>query len=135
MKWTNCEGLENLDFTLRSMHSNCVSFNEFKEWIYLMIENYENLPTYFFDFLDADNLNEIYRLINSDRHASNAHINLTSGERRALYGIAYKRGRFTKENPSEICTEKTALKNLEQNSHILQRFRETFPFIKLDWVD
>ncbi|AIK95502.1 hypothetical protein [Candidatus Odyssella acanthamoebae] len=120
------------DFVMSAKYAGAITFEDLKEWIYfkLKINDYE-LPTFMFEILEAEKFydipTELTRLI-----LNHCQGEFTQTEHRALYGIAYKRGFYSKENPCELCTEKTALKNLEKNPHILERFKQTFPFIKLE---
>ncbi len=127
--------LKDFDFAMSAKYSGAITFEDLKEWIYFKLESEEHeLPTFIFEILEARNFYDIpldvTRLILNQRAEE-----LSQAEHRALYGIAYKRGFYSKDNPCELCTEKTALKNLENNPHILERFKQTFPFIKLEWAE
>lgn len=111
-----------------------IDFKEIIEWMYYKIKINDNLPTFFYEGVTASTLNELFKIIGKEYYLK-FHSGLNSSEQRGTCGIGYKRGFYSKENPCELCTEKTALKNLEKNPHILERFKETFPFIKLDWAD
>ncbi len=122
---------EDLAFVRVARYSGAVLYHEVIEWGYAQIKKYDNLPTFIFELVECDENQDMFSQI-SVFHSKHLRANLTNREHRALYGIAYKRGFYSKENPCELCTEKTALKNLENNPHILERFKEIFPFIKLD---
>jgi hypothetical protein len=92
------------------------------------------LPTFFYDLLDTKQLSDFEAIVDK-RIPEELKATFTNSEWRALVGIAYKRGLYSKDNPCDICTEKTALNNLEENPHILERFKQTFPFINLEWAD
>jgi len=123
-----------LSFARSCKYSSAITNLELQNWIYYLIETYDNLPTFIFDLIEV-NLNENIFLKIPLLHAKFIIDSLNNSEHRALYGIAYKRGFYSKDNPCELCTEKTALKNLENNPHILERFKQTFPFIKLEWAE
>ncbi|WP_010299839.1 hypothetical protein [Candidatus Odyssella thessalonicensis] len=123
---------ENLSFIMDAKYSGTIHFPELIEWLYRQIKIYSDLPTFMYDLIDSHEEGDIFRRIPLP-HSKYIYTNLSNSEHRALIGIAYKRGLYTKEDPCDVCTEKTALKNLEKNPHILERFKQTFPFIKLEW--
>jgi hypothetical protein len=123
-----------LGFVTNCHMSGAISFNELIEWIFLQIKREDNLPTFIYSLPDAKDFSELrhimgrtikLKLINS----------LTKLEEEALLGIAFKRRLYTIQELNQLCTKKTALKNLEKNPNVLTRFRETFPFIKLEWLE
>ena len=106
----------------------CLSSNHdrrAKKWldIVLMDTPTEELPNYFFNLVDADQdhfANDIGYTPGS---------NLSRYEKYALEGIAYIR----KVRPliDMVVKEKTALKALQNNPQILERFKKFFPFVEI----
>jgi len=119
---------DDLGFTTTSLIGNVISFEEFKEWIYFVIEQSNDVPDYIFDILDAKEKFD-YTLRVSQIIGYNPYWECSKQERYALYGIAYKRNA---KHESDAVLREEALKALEKNPHILQRFRETFPFIDFE---
>lgn len=105
-----------------------ITFNEFKEYLYFVIKNnsIDDLPNFIWDLIDLEEENKlhIYDIIGfatSD--------NFTKGEIMAMYGIGIKRFGEIYDMP---ISKKAALKALDQYPSILKRFKETFPFIKIE---
>ncbi len=99
-----------------------VTYNEFRQFLYLLIAHNEDLPTYIFDLLDLED-----QYSGSIIKTIPFHCSMKASDGYAIKGIAYKRG-LTEEEPGTL-SRKAALKALEQNPHIEDRFREVFPFI------
>lgn len=116
-------------FVLMSKLSGAISFEELKEWGVSIISRDETLPIFIYELPYLKEFSEFSQIFSHFRD----YYNFNKSEKNAFFGIAYKRGHFTTASPSEVCSEKTALANLEKNPHILEKFRETFPFIKLDF--
>ena len=97
-------------------------------YLYFVIKNnsIDDLPNFIWDLIDLEEENKlhIYDIIGfatSD--------NFTKGEIMAMYGIGIKRFGEIYDMP---ISKKAALKALDQHPRILKRFKETFPFIKIE---
>lgn len=118
---------EDFNFVLGCLYSQAINLAEFRIWIERIIETtpVENIPFYIFDLVDFDGyLFEISKIIGfvPDDYLSN-------DEKNSLYGIAFLRGADIYD-PS--VTRDEALKAVERNPNILERFKSLFPFINLD---
>lgn len=118
-------------FVLASRFSGAILFQEIIDWCFYKIESFSDLPTYIFDIVSTSSISELRDAVGILQYGR-FNYELSDAEWEALTGIAYKRGFYTKEDPCDVCTEKTALENLEKNPHILKKFKQTFPFIKLE---
>lgn len=117
-------------FALASVGSGALTFEEFHQWIESIISCEENLPTYVFDLYDTKTLSEAeYSFGTGTLYNLSAYLNLQSKESEALWGIAALRGGDLKDWEVPI-TEKTALKRMEQYPHVVERFRQLFPFVE-----
>ena len=106
---------------------------EFEIWCYECIKTQKNIPTFVFDILDIG-LDAFIKTKNYIFLRDNSGKEFTKGERNTLRAISYLRGRKTEADLRDLgTTSKTVLKALENNPHILERFKEVFPFIKLDF--
>lgn len=114
---------EDLGFVLDCLYSGAISFDEFKEWLYLVIERTDEVPFYVFDILDLKNKFDFKPLITI---GFVPHWDHTEKESDAINAIAYKR---RPDYVSDAVSREEALKALEANPHIENRFRESFPFI------
>jgi len=101
-----------------------ISLNEFKEWIYFVIENHDDIPSYFFEILDLNHKFE-YNCLRIMGFAPKWEYNDASLD--ALVGIGFKRGAIT---TNDNLTREEALRALERNPHIEKKFYEMFPFLK-----
>lgn len=108
-----------------------ITFAEFEMWVDLIVSQYDNLPTYFFDFYGIESIkdarNAFYPRFNAPPSSG-----LGDKEAEALWGIAFIRFPDRDKDLSSI-SRKTALKRLEEYPHVVERFKKTFPFIKLDF--
>lgn len=121
------ENSEDIDFAGTCVISSIITFEEFKKWLYLIIEQSDQIPEYVYDVLDLNRKFDFtlrsYQILGFDIGYEG-----TISEENALYGIGYRR------NPnyrSDAVSREEALKALVENPHIEKRFREMFPFI--DW--
>ncbi|GAA0398495.1 hypothetical protein GCM10009133_04160 [Cocleimonas flava] len=116
---------DDVGFAKACLVSGILDFNEFKQWIYHVIEIQKDVPLYFWDILDIENKFDFKPL---SVMGFNPYWKHTKIEDYALEGIGYKR---RDDFVSDAVPREKALKALEENPHIERRFRELFPFI--DW--
>jgi len=114
------ENSDDLGFALSALACQAITIDEFKEWVGFVIGNFQ-YPEEFVDLLDAQFIVDACKAIPftptlADREAIE----------KALYGVAYSRfsGLFDASVP-----EPAAREALSQRGDVLDRFRETFPFI------
>ena len=120
---------EDIGFADACLIFDAVSWDEFREWLYFLIGELDEVPTYFFDLLDMKDRTECLCHSHESMGFSGG-TNLTKGEFSALTGIAYKRGFYdTPIDYDPVITRRGAMKALARSPHIEERFRETFPFI------
>ena len=126
MKWAIYkENCEDLGFALACLDYQAITIEELKKWldIVLMDTPTEELPNYFFNLVDADQghfANDIGYTPGS---------NLSRYEKYALEGIAYIRK--VRSLIDMVVKEEKALKSLQNNPHILERFKKFFPFVEI----
>ena len=126
MKWAIYkENREDLGFALMCLSYQSITIEELKKWldIVLMDTPTEELPNYFFNLVDADQ----GHIGNDIGYAPSS--NLSRYEKYALEGIAYIR----KVRPliDMVVKEEKALKSLQNNPQILERFKKFFPFVEI----
>ena len=126
MKWAIYkENSEDLGFALACLDYQAITIEELKKWldIVLMDTPTEELPNYFFDLIDGD----VFDIFKNMSYVP--HDNLSRYEKYALEGIAYIR----KVRPliDMVVKEETALKALQNNPQILERFKKFFPFVEI----
>ena len=126
MKWAIYkENSEDLGFALACLDYQAITIEELKKWldIVLMDTPTEELPNYFFDLIDGD-VFDIFKNMNYVPHSS-----LSRYEKYALEGIAYIRK--VRSLSDMLAKEETALKSLQNNPQILERFKKFFPFVEI----
>jgi len=102
-----------------------ISLEEFKDWIYFVIEHYDGeIPGYFFKILDLKhrfdyNSFEIMGFV--------PHWEFDESDYDALTGIGFRRGTLVSDDQF---TREEALKALERKPYIEKKFYEMFPFLK-----
>ena len=126
MKWKiHKENSRDLGFALTCLAYQAITIEELKKWldIVLMDTPTEELPNYFFDLIDGD----VFDIFKNMSYVP--HDNLSRYEEYAVEGIAYIR----KVRPltDMLAKEETALKALQNNPHILERFKKFFPFVEI----
>ena len=119
------ENSEDLGFAISCFFNRAITSDEFKKWleIVLMDTPTDELPNYFFDLIDGD----VFDIFKNMSYVP--HDNLSRYEEYAVEGIAYIR----KVRPltDMLAKEETALKALQNNPQILERFKKFFPFVEI----
>jgi hypothetical protein len=119
---------ELVGFVTTSLVCGAIDSNEFREWCDLVIANndVESLPQYVIELSMSKGslMPGIYNVIGFVPHWDHS-----DGEADALQGIAVKRKKVEGEWSSISNDE--ALKALRENPEIEDRFRKTFPFIRM----
>jgi len=118
-------------FAENCLMSGAISQDELRQWLYHVIESADDIPTFVFDLLDTKDLRIMFRGLNGPLGFFPCS-DLNTGESDAITGIAYKRGYYDGPRGHDVYIDRdTALAALEQNAHILKRFRDTFPFVEI----
>lgn len=121
------EDSDDLGFATECVTADALTFDEFKTWIYGIIEKSDNYPAFLLDIAAIDEkfdftLNTM-RVVGFEPHWRHS-----DAEYLAIDGIAYRR---FPDHESDAAPRSKAIAALEQNPQIEKRFREMFPFI--DW--
>lgn len=114
-----------IGFVLSSLFSSAIDIDELHQWTYKLLEDHEvdDLPPYIFDLMEFEGpLAKVYKLVGFVPSWGG-----TEEERAALFGIAVKRKRERYEWP---IPPEEALRALERNPALMERFRKTFPFLR-----
>lgn len=101
-----------------------ITLDEMKDWIYHVIEFYDDIPSYFFRILDLEhrfdyNSFEIMGFV--------PHWEFDESDYDALTGIGFRRSTLVSDDQF---TREEALKALERKPYIEKKFYEMFPFLK-----
>lgn len=119
---------DDVGFALTCLISGVITFEEFKDWIYHVIEHedVDDIPGYFFRILDIDNK---FDFTNRATEVMGFYPGFgpTKDESRAICAIGYQR---FEGYHSDFVNKERALSAALRNPQIVQRFRNTFPFIK-----
>ncbi|KGQ67894.1 hypothetical protein ACLRAA_06205 [Gallibacterium anatis] len=117
-----------IGFVKSTLIAEAITLKEFNNWVIFIINNHpiDELPIYIFDLIDFKGyLCDLTNIIGFVPYSG-----LNDNENYALYGIALKRfGKIVDCPISYQC----ALDALNNNPQVLIRFKETFPFIELDF--
>lgn len=117
-----------IGFASTCLAAGAISFSEFKEWIFFVIENSEDVPPYMFEILELENRLDYIRAAREILGFQPAW-NADERELCALDGVGYKR---FKNFMSDASGREKALKCLDANQHVEALFRYAFPFINLE---
>lgn len=124
------EDSDDLGFVIECLMSGAISMGEFNQWITMMIESYDDLPHFVFDLIDLKYEDRAklgnWRTFDGFVPSWQA----TSGQIAAIDGIGFAR------NPdfeSETLRRDEARSALTRYPEIAVRFRQTFPFIELEF--
>ena len=120
----NKDSNNDMGFVLSCLSAGLINFDQLKEWLFYVIEQQDDYPTYFFDIIDLEDRRDFYEYEVIGYSPSWGYTDKTF---KALRGIGYKRWPDYK---NDGVSRKVGLKHLEANPHIETRFRETFPFIE-----
>lgn len=115
---------DDLGFAKYCFISGVISFNEFKEWLYYVVEIQNDVPPYIWDLIDVPNklaFNPVEII------GFNPYWKHSQEEDYALIGIGYKQN---DDFENDYVDRANALNALSNNNHIESRFFETFPFLK-----
>lgn len=120
------EDSTDIGFAVTCLIAGVITFEEFKDWLYFVIERSEEAPSYFFDILDVKEKFD-FTLKVSKYLGFWAAWNATDHELDALQGIGFRR---FPEFHSDASQREEALRMLAENPHVEKQFREMFPFIE-----
>lgn len=115
-----------IGFATTCLIASVITFDEFKQWLYLVIEKSDEVPSYVFDILDVDGKFS-YTLKTRDFMGFHPSWNCTTEEEMALDGIGFQRFDCFR---SDVSMRDDAMRALEKHPYIEQKFREFFPFIE-----
>ena len=115
---------DDIGFVHACLIPGVINLDELKEWIYFVIEHYDQTPSYFFRILD---LNHKFEYNAFEIMGFVPGFEPKKDEYNALIGVGFKRGAI---NSNDNLTRKDAIKALERNPHIEKKFYEMFPFLK-----
>ena len=115
---------EDIGFAASCLTAGILSFDEFKQWLFWVIENEDDVPNYVWDIID---LKEKLDFVPLRIMGFNPYWEHTDDEDDALDGIGYTR---RSDFNSDAVSRSDALQKLADNSHVEDRFKATFPFIE-----
>ena len=118
-----------LSFAMDCLSIGAISVSEFKAWLEIVIRDnpIDDIPGYIFDILDSNNIKlDIYKILGSSLSTV-----LSKQERKAVYGIAYTRRPDYGAGYDVSVSKSVALKALQNNPQILERFKKFFPFVEI----
>ena len=119
-----------IGFIVAAKGKRAITTEEAIQFFYGLIAQYDDLPTYIFELIEAKSYGLHFREVVPFPFSSG----LSDTEDKALYGIAYYRGILTPK-AQMYPTKPTALKHLRANPQLEKRFMETFPFIDYTPID
>ena len=120
---------QDLSFAMDCLSIGDISVPEFKSWLEIAIRDnpIEDIPGYVFDILDSDNIKlDIYKILRFSLSTV-----LSKQERKSVYDIAYTRRPDYGIDYDVSVSKSIALKALQNNPQILERFKKFFPFVQI----
>ncbi len=124
------EDSKDLGFASLCLTFGALTLDDFKQWIYYIIEysDIDDIPTYLFDYLDVGeengpNFHEVVPWVPCSGLKDDTDYNSVSG-------IFAMRGGYNNMNYEPRVSKGTAIRALKNSPHIEKRFRESFPFIE-----
>ncbi|MET8774419.1 hypothetical protein ABZV58_05250 [Nocardia sp. NPDC004654] len=116
---------QTIGFVVSCWYNDVIELAELRKWCeHVIITNeMQDIPHYMFDLVNVDSPGEILDIIGFLPGE------VSRQEDRALYGIAFGRGRDVFDPP---LSRTAAQRALQARPDVLQRFRDVFPFIELD---
>ena len=116
-----------IGFATTCLIGGVITFSEFRDWLYFVIKNTDEVPNYFFDILDIEEKFD-YTLQTARLLGFHPGWDATDIELLALDGVAFMRFPNYQTDASE---RDEAISALQKNPHVAKLFGEFFPFI--DW--
>ncbi|AOF54024.1 hypothetical protein BKG91_10810 [Rodentibacter caecimuris] len=118
---------QDLSFALDCLYCQAINLEEFKLWIYRIIEtsSVDEVPVYFYDLLDFDD--SLFKLSKVIGFSVKSYLSC-EGEY-SIYGISYIRGIDVFDSP---VNKLEAISYLKLNEEILSKFKFFFPFIYIE---
>jgi len=115
-----------IGFASTCLIGGVITFHEFKDWLYYVIENLDDVPSYIFDVIDLEEKFD-YILKAGKILGFDPAWEASKRELLALDGIGYKR---FKNFRTDASSRQNSLDALVENEHVESLFREIFPFIE-----
>ncbi|KMK52213.1 hypothetical protein RO21_02135 [[Actinobacillus] muris] len=120
---------EKIGFSIVCLYSGVIKFNEFKQWLYNLINNtdVDKLPSYIWDLIDVEtgeNAN-ISLIVDSDTNSG-----LDEEQENALMAIALERDPILFKDFDPHITKKKAFRAFKRFPSVLNRVKEEFYFIE-----
>lgn len=126
MKGFTFEDSSVLGFALKCQIKGIITFEEFKWFLYEVIDknNTQDIPVFFWDLIDVsyEKMLHLEQIIGFSPYCT-----LSDDENNALYGIGYIRW----DDYSCPINSSYAMECLNENMHILERFKKMFTFIEI----
>jgi len=101
-----------------------ITIQEMCDWVYYMIEQCDDLPPYMYYLMDAKCCSSLHEIIGFRTNSG-----LNSKEIHSLIALSYCR--FPEEEWDSNIPKGFAIGALKRNPQVVERFKETFPFIEL----
>jgi len=115
-----------LGFATTCLVGGVITFSEFKDWLYYVIANSDDLPNYIFEIIELEG-KFAYTLNARKIVGFDPAWDARGEELLALDGIGYTRFEKFKTDASN---REQAINSLSENKHVEALFKEVFPFIK-----
>ena len=120
------ENSTTIGFVVSCIFAGAIDKQELQQWADHVLVSTDSHPLYIVELSTFDEtLFHIFRVIGFVPHCD-----LTDPEKVALVGIAFVRGR---EQFEPVPSRDQAMAALGAQPHVLARFRDTFPFISVDY--
>jgi hypothetical protein len=121
------EDSKKIAFVSASLLEQAINIQEAHKWVYCMIEKYDELPTYMYFLMEADNWASFRKIIDFNISLKSKN---TDEIYKSLAAIGYNRG-LALDEEDKIISKRAAFNALKRNPEIIQYFQEVFPFIEL----
>ncbi|MCB5200599.1 hypothetical protein LGQ03_15260 [Loktanella sp. TSTF-M6] len=116
---------EDIGFVKSCFFMGIIDFNELQRWLHHVVETQDDLPDYIWSMLDMKDKFDFKPL---KVLGFTPYWDHSREEEQALAGIGYLRSStFT----SDLASKTDAIKLLDDNPHIHERFQHTFPFLTI----
>lgn len=115
-----------IGFATDCLIARAISFEEFKKWIYYIIEKSDEIPNYLIEIVNIDKKTDYTLKVNRI-------LGFWPGwgaideEYLALHGIGFRR---FPDHKTDAASRDQAVEALKRNPQVERKFRELFPFIE-----
>ncbi len=120
---------EDIGFIESCLFTGAINLKDLERWAEHILKTESEFPDYIYSLASPHRDASFHDIIGFVPHAPD----LSTQEMIALHAIGIIRGSDVKWPALRPVSRKAAFRELLQNSHIMEKYRNLFPFISINW--